>query len=1707
MSSCDTGDEAVSGEPPEEPSPLVMTNTNDHPSQSQPYVLPQPPNIYAMNQQRPQQQQQQQRRNHKNRRSGQQRGRYNDSVSDHRVVPDRTFGGGHQNSSNNNNNINDPTILHSQPQQQQPTHIVATRTTSNFDGTTIINDMDESQCTVPVVTTTTTNAPPWKEMTLGNQNEQQQQQQRSTQSSSSMFVSGRSSFLQPTTQQSHGNDRRKQFDATTPTLIDEDDGITRGEEEDEDTEMLQLQRSFDRGSSITVDGDGEIIRRTPGASMYKSNLLGDNTTTTPTTTQRIDDVDDVNTSISMASVRRTPGASAMHRSGPPPGMGTISAVASVSATDETESAAAAAPSLGISGAVTAPGMGTTVEGIATSLASSGRIVDEERLTGNAEGLDFGLGLHTSLDSSGDFSSSPGRGQKQQTNMTWGSFQSPIDLSHDDIVSKQQVAVDASGSPSRRPESRSLYTFETWATAKGPDPESGRTNTGTFSPNILRLTEALGNLLQEDEDDAYALEIPNAFLDVNTAPNVSSSSDFDWTGSYVFDSEYRRKPAVPTRSAVGAEKNTRRRAATGDSHDQTLQHSQQSDTVAVSMQNTYQPKPRRNEAFAFGRPSSQATQTDDRESPQLLIFGGAFAPPASNLHAGGFMRPVASLHGQDVMLDGTEIRNETTLPRQHQDVHRPQYESMMGYSEQQQQQQQMSSNFVTNPAYRVHSLSYESYQSMNHPPIQMSGAYVQNAYPPSNATYDTLAPSPATASQQSEMQATARVFIPNNSRTATPPYPVQIPRHLQWQYQQGIPTVAPPPYPPTQDQFNWHADPTYTFGFGYGMPMQQQQTHGDFRTAMSPSPHPSSWQQQVPQQDLDNVSNRNFTQPHARSASVPTVSEITSPSPHPSIAGSEHSAITTQRTIGGRKESKRKQRSKKKPQKAEVSAVSGTKPAPATKKKGDLSRPTSTTQSVDNEDARVSPSEDPIDAKRLELVESPATRIAFKEFYRSFRGEERMSFQKAEEYARNALHDESLPEAVHWRVYLELADLAKRSNRYVEARLLYQKVCEIQPYASQGWLEYSKLEEECGRMNRVMNILLQGLQYCELSENLLTRAVKHNEKMGNLDGARGLLAKLKHVGIEKVWRTVLEGALLEARAGNVPTARRVLKYLMHHVPWYGPLYLEAYRLEKDQGNTTDALTIVERGLQAIPRYGPLWFGAFRLCEEIDVLQNHFDLPTTMSMIERATKHISKELVWKVHLDASQMLERSALERALEDDPSFRTLLGRAQNRLAMTILTSPVNLRWKVWLAAGRMELELGNTQRARSLFIRAHEVVSEKGRSSTLLECARLEDFAGDTNFARAILCKGRFQYGSDWKVWLESILLEIRVENHQKAIEMCENALTIHHGTGRLWATLVQLRQFYGRDAAQQIALRRALNAVPKSGEVWCEGGRMHLNPFSDMFDLDRARRHLHFATRFTPQYGDGFVETIRLELVRQWLAPIAKYVWDKTKYGFKSGLGGAFEDGLTKYVTDVSLAISIAAQPQKSDSSAQSQKILYKEIVSAVRSQLDPTFLDSKINLNDVRLACINADPNYGLLWFHCRKKATDTPRRIIDDATVIITEELRSYSHLYLAAIVRREAVLSTVALEKPATLSSDTLEVNDPLVVRWEDYTDAKLRAAPSLETIFNPTDPTTGLELLESTARGPLFATGLTKLNKRQSLEDMTLSDRRKALFGIDALFP
>ncbi|CAJ1954498.1 unnamed protein product [Cylindrotheca closterium] len=743
----------------------------------------------------------------------------------------------------------------------------------------------------------------------------------------------------------------------------------------------------------------------------------------------------------------------------------------------------------------------------------------------------------------------------------------------------------------------------------------------------------------------------------------------------------------------------------------------------------------------------------------------------------------------------------------------------------------------------------------------------------------------------------------------------------------------------------------------------------------------------------------------------------------------------------------------------------------------------------------------------ELMESKA---AWKTFNEKFRSKKQSSMEDAEIFASTCLRDGTLPESIHWKVYLELADLAKRANRFADARSLYQQVCSLQPTESQVWLDYSKLEEDCYNMKTCAKILDAGLERCELNENLMIRAIKHQEKMSNLDRARELLAKLKQTNIQKVWKIVLEGALMEARAGNHDVARRVLKYLIVHVSWYGPLYLEAYKLEKDLGSMKDALGVVEKGLKEKPQYGPLWFGAFKLCEEMDVANERYDLPRAMEMISRATGNISKELVFKVHLEAASMLERVATEY-LDDTttPTSQETAERARNSFAEAMLNCPKNQKWKVWLAAGRMEVLQGNYDAARTLFRRAQVVVPEKGRAVALLECAMLEEYAGDVGLARAVLTKSRNVCGNDWKVWLESVFLEIRNDDQVRALELAELGLELHSGTGRLWASLVQLHHYDMGERAQFDTLKLALNAVPKSGEVWCEGARIHLNPFSRSFDPNAARRHLLFATNFTPQYGDCFLEMLKQEIIEQWLAPVATRIMESSMDQVALSPEGNGLQELGRFVRDICRDIFTICGVSAGDSSDDSLKYIDDETASFVRESLNATI--DAVDTSQILLWCSNADPNYGSLWFQCRGGPNDTARRILARAADLIFDDVKSHSHLYLGAFARQMALVAAFKNQEKDQVTESGNKKCAERAAQLEERAIDVLLAAPSLEEMFsiggkNGKQEET-MDLLKSTMMTPSdFVTGLIALNKKRPMESLPLDERRKVLYGTDPLF-
>mmetsp|Transcript_25355 Transcript_25355/g.24712 ORF Transcript_25355/g.24712 Transcript_25355/m.24712 type:complete len:129 (-) Transcript_25355:340-726(-) len=117
--------------------------------------------------------------------------------------------------------------------------------------------------------------------------------------------------------------------------------------------------------------------------------------------------------------------------------------------------------------------------------------------------------------------------------------------------------------------------------------------------------------------------------------------------------------------------------------------------------------------------------------------------------------------------------------------------------------------------------------------------------------------------------------------------------------------------------------------------------------------------------------------------------------------------------------------------------------------------------------------------------------------------------------------------------------------------------------------------------------------------------------------------------------------------------------------------------------------------------------------------------------------------------------------------------------------------------------------------------------------------------------------------------MVEVRNGFFQEAEFLVNESLEIHSAKGRLWATLIQLKHARAekKEDFKEVyeTFIYSLQEIPKSGEVWCEGARLFTSnhPNNQYYDLQKAKRYLEFAIQFTPQYGDSFLEMLRLCLI----------------------------------------------------------------------------------------------------------------------------------------------------------------------------------------------------------------------------------------------------
>ena len=98
---------------------------------------------------------------------------------------------------------------------------------------------------------------------------------------------------------------------------------------------------------------------------------------------------------------------------------------------------------------------------------------------------------------------------------------------------------------------------------------------------------------------------------------------------------------------------------------------------------------------------------------------------------------------------------------------------------------------------------------------------------------------------------------------------------------------------------------------------------------------------------------------------------------------------------------------------------------SSKRRGDVSHASSSTARSSKETLKISIGGPANHAAKQDFIESPRSKAAYKDFFKHFRSKEKESTDAARRFALDTLPQ--MPENAKWRVYLELADLAKRHN--------------------------------------------------------------------------------------------------------------------------------------------------------------------------------------------------------------------------------------------------------------------------------------------------------------------------------------------------------------------------------------------------------------------------------------------------------------------------------------------------------------------------------------------------------------------------------------------------------------------------------------------------------------------------------------------------------
>ncbi|EMD43309.1 Hypothetical protein EHI5A_052780 [Entamoeba histolytica KU27] len=458
-------------------------------------------------------------------------------------------------------------------------------------------------------------------------------------------------------------------------------------------------------------------------------------------------------------------------------------------------------------------------------------------------------------------------------------------------------------------------------------------------------------------------------------------------------------------------------------------------------------------------------------------------------------------------------------------------------------------------------------------------------------------------------------------------------------------------------------------------------------------------------------------------------------------------------------------------------------------------------------------------------------------------------------------------------------------------------------------------EERGKFTKIGKLFDDCAEKCD-DETICIKAIQWYEKIHEFDKARKLLeVKIKGKNVNLVWKIIFEGLMFEARVGSLNVALNGMNVLVNKKltgTAIAPMLYEHALMYHKLLNENKCYELCEKGLSSFPKYIHLLILLIRtrsritnlrinkiikknslICSSVNSprspltnvsFENEEQSGNSLEIINsyKRKKEIEEEVLENTIVEAIHevVLEfKGDLQKivnkhigSLSADVQWKVYLevaltacdygwdDMAIEQFEICLKSSPLNTIWKSYVLMARHFMNK-DINKSLKYLKEAQQLVGEKQVGIVLMEKAHIEEVIKDENNAVKKAYE-IIEVIDDWKYSIEAIMILVRCNKVKQGYDICKSVVGQFPSTGRVWGLFVMLSQIEGIQK-QEKSLELALRNAPKSGEVWCEGARMAMKQGNFYLSL----LFLKYAQLFTPQYGDIYIEFLKLViLTKQW-------------------------------------------------------------------------------------------------------------------------------------------------------------------------------------------------------------------------------------------------